>query len=165
MLTYHVDSNVILVEPFQSQHDRHRLAAANRIMSRLQKKGHTVNLQILGNECSTAYKIQIEEKWKSTFQIVPPDMNCRNTADKTIQTFKAHFLSLLTRVSSTFPNFLWDKLLPKDELTLNLLLQSNIAPDISAWEHFNVSFNCDATPLAPLGSPLIIHNKPGTQIS
>ena len=37
MLAYHVDTNIILVEPCQSLHDRHRLAAANRIMIRLQK--------------------------------------------------------------------------------------------------------------------------------
>ena len=33
MLAYHVDSNVILADPFQSCHDLHRLAVANRIMS------------------------------------------------------------------------------------------------------------------------------------
>ena len=80
-----------------------------------------------------------------------------------IQTFESHFLSILTGVSSTFPNFLWDKLLPQTKLTLNLLIQSNITPDISAWEYFNSPFNFDATPLAPLGSPIAIHNKPGTR--
>ena len=64
-------------------------------------------------------------------------MHRRNVAKKMIQNFKAHFLSILTGVSSTFPNFLWEKLLPQTELTLNLLRQSDIAPAISAWEHFN----------------------------
>ena len=131
-------------------------------MSRLQKNGHNVDLQILENECSTAYKLQIEEKWKSTFKLVPPDMHRRNAAERMIQTFKAHFISILAGVSSTFPNFLWDKLLPQTELTLNLLHESNIAPAISAWEHFNGPFNFDANTLAPLGSPITIHTKPGT---
>ena len=165
MLSYHLDSNVILVKPFQSRHYCHCLAAANCITSRIQKNGHNVDLQILDNKCSTAYKLQIEEKWKSTFQLVSPDKHLRNTAERIIQTFKAHFLSILAGVSSTFPNFLWDKLLPQTELTLNLIRQFNIAPDISAWEHFNSHFNFDATPLAPLGSPIIIHNKPGTRRS
>ena len=82
-----------------------------------------------------------------------------------IQAFKAHFLSILTWVSTTFPNFLWDKLLPQTELTLNLLRQSNIAPAIYAWEHFNGSFNFGATPFATLSSPIIIHNKSGTRRS
>ena len=32
---------------------------------------------------------------------------------------------------------------------------------MSVWEHFNVPFNFDATPLGPLGCPIIIHDKPG----
>ena len=161
VLAYHVDSNVILVDPFQSRHDCHRLAAANRIMSRLQKNSHSVDLQILDNKCSTAYKLQIEEKWNSTFQPVPPKMHHRNAAKRMIQTFKSHFLSILYGVSSTFPNLLWDKLLPQTELTLNLLRQSKIAPAISAWEHFNGPFNFDVTALAPLGTPIVVHTKPG----
>ena len=128
MLAYHVDANVILVDPFQSRHDRHHLAAANRVMSRLQKNDHNVDLQILDNECSTAYKLQIEEKWKSTFQLVPPNVHRRNAAGQMIQTFKAHFLSILSGVSITSPNFLWDKLLPQTELTLNLPRQSKTSP-------------------------------------
>ena len=89
----------------------------------------------------------------------------RNAAKKMIQTFKAHCRSILAGVSSTFPNFLWDKFLPQTERTLNLLRQSNISPAISAWEHFNGPFSFDATPLAPLGSPIIIHTKPGTRRS
>ena len=61
MLAYHFDTNVILVEPFASCHDRHRLAAADCIMANLAKRGHGVNLQILDNECSAAYKLQIKE--------------------------------------------------------------------------------------------------------
>ena len=92
-------------------------------------------------------------------------MQLRNADERMIQTFKAHFLSILVRVSSTFPNFLWDKLLPQTEPTLNLLRQSNISPIISAWKHFNGPFNFGATPLAHLGSPIIIHTKPGTRRS
>ena len=134
-------------------------------MNRLQKNGHDVDLQILDNECSAAYKQQIEEKWKATFRLVPPDMHRRNIAERMIQTFKAHFLSILAGVAATFSPFLWDKLLPQTELTLNLLCQSNIAPAMSAWEHFNGPFNFDATPIAPLGSPIIIHTKPGNRRS
>ena len=49
VLPYHVDTNVILVEPFEYRHDRHCLAAADQIMTRLTKRGHGVGLQILDN--------------------------------------------------------------------------------------------------------------------
>ena len=51
MVAYH-SSNVILVEPFKSQKDTHRLAAYDAIMQRLKDKGLAVDLQILDNECS-----------------------------------------------------------------------------------------------------------------
>ena len=56
MLAFHVDTNTILVEPFYSIHDRHRLATYNRIMARLNKCGQTANLQILDNEASQTYR-------------------------------------------------------------------------------------------------------------
>ena len=63
MLSYHMDTNVILVDPFESRHNRHRLAVAYRIMTCLTKRGHSADLKILENECSAAYKLHIEEKW------------------------------------------------------------------------------------------------------
>ena len=76
-------------------------------MSQLQKNSHNVDLHILDKKFSTAYKLKIEEKWKSTFQLVPSDMHRRNAAEQMIQTFKAHFISILAGVSITLPNFLW----------------------------------------------------------
>ena len=61
--------------------------------------GHRVNLQILDNEASGEYKRTIEEVWKSTYQLVPPDMHRRNAAERAIRTFKAHFLAILAGVS------------------------------------------------------------------
>ena len=162
MLAYHVDTNVILVEPFDYRHDCHRLADADRIMANLTKRGHGVDLHILDNECSATYKLQIEEKWGAKIQLVPPDVHRRNIAERAIRTFKAHFLYILAGFSDAFPNFLWDCLMPQTELTLNLLRQSNIAPSISAWEHYNCHFNFDATPMGPMVCPVIIHNKPTT---
>jgi len=166
MLAYHCDSNAILVEPFQSRADRHRIPAYTRLMSRLQARGHTVDHQVLDNECSAEYIRTITEDWKATYQLVPPNVHRRNLAERAIQTFKAHFLSILAGLSKAFPNYLWDKLLPQTELTLNLLRQSTIAPDMSAWEFYNKApFNFDATPIGPCGCPVIIHNKPNKRAS
>jgi hypothetical protein len=90
-------------------------------MERLRARGHTVDHQVLDNEASTEYRSVITQDWKCTFQLVPPDLHHHNIAERAIQTFKAHFLSILAGISSSFPNYLWDKLLPQTELTLNLL--------------------------------------------
>ena len=161
MLAYHVDTNTILVEPFQSRQDRHRIAAYNRIMNRLKKRSHTVDLQILDNKASQAYKQTIQDTWGCTFQLVPPHVHRHNISKRSIRTFKAHFLAILSDISDSFPNYLWDHLLPQTELTLNLLRQSTLVPEMSAWEHLHGPFNFDATPLGPIGCPVIIHTKPG----
>ena len=88
MLAYHVKSNTILVEPFQSRHERHRLAAYDRIMSRIKRNSHTVDLQIMDNEASKSHKLTIEEKWGCKFHIVPPNVHHHNSAERAICTFK-----------------------------------------------------------------------------
>jgi hypothetical protein len=92
MLAYHCDSNAILVEPFQSRNDRHRIPAYNRLMSRLKARGHIVDHQhqVLDNEASAEYIRVITEDWKATYQLVPPDIHRCNLAERAIQTFKAH---------------------------------------------------------------------------
>eukprot|EP00804_Cyclotella_cryptica_P030065 CCRYP_016955-RA/>CCRYP_016955-RA protein AED:0.37 eAED:0.35 QI:0/-1/0/1/-1/1/1/0/377 len=119
MLAYHCDSNAILVEPFQSRHDRHRIAVHGRIMTRLRNRGHLVEHQILDNEASKDYRHAITQVWKATYQLVPPNVHRANAAERAIHTFKAHFLSILAGIDPAFPNYLWDKLLPQTKLTLS----------------------------------------------
>ena len=164
-IAYHKLSNVILCAPFANRSDAHRLAAYNSIMHRLTKRGLTVDLQILDNEASKDFKANIEDKWKAKYQLVPPDVHRRNAAERAIQTFKSHFLAIIADLPPAFPRYLWDLLLPQTELTLNLLRQSSVTPSMSAWEHFNGPFDYNATPLLPLGCPVIIHNKPSTRRS
>ena len=94
MVAYH-SSNVILIEPFASRKDKHRIAAYNVIMQRLKDKNLLVDLQIPNNECSKKYKATMKEKWGVTYQLVPPDLHRRNAAERAIRRFKAHFLAIL----------------------------------------------------------------------
>ncbi len=90
-------------------------------MTRLAARGLSVDLQILDNEASAAYKQAIKFTWQSKFQLVPPEMHCCNRVERAIRTFKDIFLSILAGVDQSFPPYLWDLLLPQAELTLNLL--------------------------------------------
>lgn len=159
MIAYHQQSNTILSAPFKSRADKHRLQAYNSIMQRLKDRNMLVDLQILDNEASKEYKRTIKEDWGVQFQLVPPHNHRRNAAERAIRTFKAHLLAILAGVSSTFPKYLWDLLLPQAELTLNLLRQANADPTKSAWEYFNGPFNYDATPMGPLGIDVLIHKN------
>ena len=65
--------------------------AYKSIMTRLAKRGHKVNRQILDNEVSAEYKQIIEKKWKATYQLVPPNAHHINISEQGICTFKSHF--------------------------------------------------------------------------
>ena len=56
MIAYHCDSNAILAVPFKTRAHRHQLIAYNSIMQRLKDCKLLVELQILDNEASKAYK-------------------------------------------------------------------------------------------------------------
>jgi hypothetical protein len=165
MIAFHADGNFILQQVFKTKSDRHRIAAYNSIMTRLAARGLSVDLQILDNEASAAYKEAITFKWNAKFQLVPPDMHRRNRAERAICTFKDHFLAILAGVDAAFPPYLWDLLLPQAELTLNLLWQSTLNPRISAWEFFQGPFDFNKTPLGPVGCRVLIHAKPATRRS
>jgi hypothetical protein len=163
MIGYHADGNLILQQAFKARNDCHRIAAYNSIMTRLTARVLAVDLQILDNEASAAYKEAITFKWNAKFQLVPPDMHRRNQAERAIHTFKNHFLLILVGVDAAFPPYLWDLLLTQAELTLNLLRQATFNPRISAWEFFQGPFDFNKTPLGPVGCRVLIHAKPSTR--
>ena len=105
-------------------------------MQQLKERGLLVDLQVLDNESSKAYKQTIMEKWGITYQLVPPHVHRRNAAERTIFTFKAHFLAILAGIAPDFPKNVWDLLLSQAELTLNLLRQSTSDLTKSAWGFF-----------------------------
>ncbi|KAL7542248.1 hypothetical protein ACHAWF_007125 [Thalassiosira exigua] len=154
MIAFHCDAN-----------DKHRLEAYNAIMERLAEKELDVDLQILDNEASEAYRELITKTWKHKFQLVPPNMHRRNAAERAICTFKAHFLSILAGAAPDFPWCLWDLLIPQAEMTLNFLRNAKSSKQMSTWEFFSGPFNYNATPLGPLGARVIAHNKPGVRNS
>ncbi len=121
VIAYQANGNFILQQAFKTRSDKHCIAAYNSIMMRLAACGLSVDLQILVNEASAAYKQAITFTWQSKFQLVPPEMHRCNRAECAIRTFKDHFHSILAGVDQSFPPYLWDLLLPQAEITLNLL--------------------------------------------
>jgi hypothetical protein len=56
MIAFHADGNLILQQAFPTKSDWHRITAYNAIMMRLAAQGLLVDLQILDNKASAAYK-------------------------------------------------------------------------------------------------------------
>ena len=75
-----------------------------------------------------------------------------NAAEKSIQTFKNHFIAGLCTTDPDFPIQLWDALLEQAQDTLNMLRTSRINPKLSAYATLEGQFNFNQTPLAPPGT-------------
>ena len=134
MVAYDLDFNAILVSPFKTCKGKHFLEDYNYIVSRLRKNGMLANLQILDNDASAEYKRTITEEWGNNYQLVPPDINKHNAAERAIRTFKAHFSSILMGIAPDFVKNIWYHLLPQNGMTS--LRQSTLDPTKSAWGFF-----------------------------
>ena len=66
------------------------------------------------------------------FQLVPPDYHRHNLAEKAIQTWKDHFIGVMSGAEASFLVHLWNQEIPKAEQKLLLLSQSNVNPKVSA---------------------------------
>ncbi len=95
-----------------------------------------------------------------TWELVPPDCHRRNIAKRAIQTFKNHFVAILSGVNNRFPLSLWCHLIRPAELTINLLQQSNVVPKILAYAHVHGQHNYMKRLFAPLGCAVMAHVKP-----
>ena len=80
-----------------------------------------------------------------TYELVPPGQHRRNQAEMGIQTFKSH---------DKFPLSLWCHLLEPTELTLNLLRQSQVTPNVSAFVHIHDNHDYVRKPFAPIADRL-----------
>ena len=93
---------------------------------------------------------------------VPPRSHRRNAAERSIRTFKNHFVATLCTVDKAFPLQLWDAILPQTELTLNLLRGSRLDPSLSAWAQLRGgAYDLNAHPIAPVGMRIVLHERPG----
>ncbi len=99
------------------------------------------------------------------YELVPPGQHRQNQAEQTIQTFKAHFISILAGTDKKFSLLLWCHLLEPTELTLNLLCQSRVAPKISAFAHVHGTHDYMRKPFAPIGCAVQMHVKPDNRLS
>ena len=159
MVMVEIDSNAILVEPLKSRKDAELTRSYRTLMMRLKRAGIIPKKHILDNEVSEAMKTIIRDEYRMEMELVPPGCHRRNAAEVAIRNFKAHFLSVLAGTADDFPPSLWDRLLPQAEITINLLRQSNAAPNVSAYAHLSGPFDYNKMPLAPMGCAVQVHEK------
>ena len=94
IVCYHFDSNSIQAQVMKTRNAAEIHDNTIIMLNNLTNSGHSPSLHIMHNETSAILK-QALLKYKIKYQLVPPHIHQRNAAEHAIQTFKAHFISIL----------------------------------------------------------------------
>ena len=94
------------------------------------------------------------------FQLALPDYHCRNISEKFIQTWKYHFIGVMSGTVTTFPMHILCQAIPQAERQLLLIQKSNVNPAISAYAYVYGTHEYNAEPFVPIGMETLFHNKP-----
>ena len=112
LVAYHYDANNILTTPLKNRTGTCILIVKSKIHDKLRKRGLTPKLHIMDNEVSEVLNKYFEDS-DIQFQLVPPHMHWRNVAERSVRTFKNHFVAALCTVDPLLPFYLWERLFPK----------------------------------------------------
>jgi len=156
---YHEDSNVIHIETTKSRSGPDLLAALQRAVTFFSERGAAPVLIRMDNECAAVTKAWL----KSTaieLELTPVDHHRTNKAERAISTWKDHFIAVLATTDPNSPLSLWEDYVEQAELTLNCMRTSPASPVLSAWEALCGLFDIMATPIAPLGMQVMVHDTP-----
>jgi hypothetical protein len=101
MVLIEINSKSILVEAMKNCSAGEMIQAYQVLVTCLCNAGVMPKMHVLDNECSEKFKAQIHKN-NMTFQLVLPHNHRRNIAEKAIQTFKGHFISILCGIDTKF---------------------------------------------------------------
>ncbi len=100
-IVYHYKSNAILALSITGFSDSIILAAYQQQYNLLKSKGYKICLNVMDNQAAKVINTILDEQ-QCDLLLVEPRHYCVNAAKRTIQTFKAHFISSLATTDSKF---------------------------------------------------------------
>ena len=157
--SFFVDANYITAAPIKSRKADDLVHGFEQCYSELTRNGFTAKLIRLDNEISKKFVAKLETA-ELQYQLASPGDHRVNPAERSIQTWKNHFISTLSGTDDEYPDDCWDLLVPQTNITANLLRAARIQPKISAYAQAHGNFDFNATPMAPAGCKVIIHDRP-----
>lgn len=164
LIMFCVDANYIHCEPMTTRHGAEYARAYTRGIEFFQEHGITPHWERLDNETSNELT-KAAKKLNITIQYLPPNNHRASKAERAIQTWKGHFISVLCMTHPDFPMGAWNHLLEHTELTLNLLRGSRVNPSMSAWATLHGPINFDKHPIAPAGTKIVAYEGPDQRAS
>jgi hypothetical protein len=115
-----VHKGYIHVQPLNDRSAVSYVKAYRLVIKFFTTKGYVIDIARLDNETSKQLEAFLSDA-NIPFQYVPPNDHCINRAERAIQSFKNHFISVLATIDDSFPMAHWDELLLQTELTLSIL--------------------------------------------
>jgi hypothetical protein len=159
IILYDYDINAILAQPIKDRTALELLKAFQVMEQELVARGLKPKLMKLENDASKLLKTYLHQQ-DITFQLVPPYIHRRTSAERAIRSFKDHLIAGLCSTDTSFPMHLWDILLPQAVITLNTLRTSRINTKLSAATHIYGQYDFNRAPMAPPGTRIISHETP-----
>ena len=89
----------------------HHLRSTQAMHGYSNERGLNPKMHVMDNQCPDTVKEYMCDN-KIDFQLVPPHIHCTNATEKSISTFKDHFLAGLCSVHPNVPMRLWCRLIP-----------------------------------------------------
>ena len=111
LIIYDHNRNVILSEPLKNRKVPEIKRSWLKLNAILAKGGNNPKIYLMDNEASTDIKISLHKN-NIQYQLVPPHIHRRNSAGRSIRTFKNHLLANLAGAILNFPVSEWDQLIP-----------------------------------------------------
>ena len=152
------ETNYIHLEFLDSRNASDITKAYQAAIEFFEQRGFSTEFFHMDGETSKTLATYMTKK-KIVVQFVPPANHRTLKAERAIQTVKNHIISSLCTTDPKYNMNEWDRFQLQWELTLNLLRGSAINPSISAWHQVNGRFDWNRTPLAPIGTRVIIHER------
>ena len=156
---FHEDANFIHIEVSKSRKGPDLLAALQRAVKFFADRGAPPLIIRMDNECAQDTKSWLETT-PTRLELTPVAQHRTNKAERAIGTWKDHFIATLATLDPNCPLSLWEDFVEQAELTLNLMRMSPIHSSLSAWEALCGKFDILATPIAPLGMKVMVHDTP-----
>ena len=96
----------------------------------------------------------------TTIKCVEAHLHRVNATERSIQTFKNHFIAGLCTVNKLFSLQFWFEIIKQAEMTLNILRATRINPKLSAYAILEGTYNFNNTPMAPPGIRSLVYTDP-----
>ena len=153
-----VDTDLIHAVPIKSRKSAELIRAFEESYDTLVECGFEPVLHRIDHETSKDLIKTIQER-KLHYEIMPPANHRQNPAERAIQTYKSHFISIINGLDDSFPPGAWDLLIPQVNTTLNMLRPCGVNPAHSVYSYTHGPFDFSAHPLAPLGCKAVVHQR------